>query len=362
MHFLDQAPRFLFFTGKGGVGKTSLACATAVQLAGARASACCWSAPIRPPTSGRCSASQIGNHITPCPPCRTCAALEIDPQAAAQAYRDRIVGPVRGVLPDAVVKGIEEQLSGACTTEIAAFDEFTALLTDTALTRRITSTSCSTPRPPATPSACCNCRARGAVFWKRARAMPRAWGRWPGWKSSAASTRPPWRRWPTPPHPAGAGGARPGRHAARGGAHPCRAGRHRPVAAAPGHQRRAARRGRARPAGRRHLPARAGGAGRHARRPARAAAGSHRAQAFNLVGLDALRQLLVPDGAGHRMATPVRCHRAALHQRPACPRWWTRSPQDGHGLVMLMGKGGVGKTTLAAAVAVELATGACRCT
>jgi anion-transporting ArsA/GET3 family ATPase len=58
------------------------------------------------------------------------AALEIDPQAAAQVYRDRIVGPVRGVLPDAVVKGIEEQLSGACTTEIAAFDEFTSLLTD----------------------------------------------------------------------------------------------------------------------------------------------------------------------------------------------------------------------------------------
>lgn len=61
-------------------------------------------------------------------------ALEIDPQAAAQAYRDRIVGPVRGVLPETVVKGIEEQLSGACTTEIAAFDEFTALLTDAALT------------------------------------------------------------------------------------------------------------------------------------------------------------------------------------------------------------------------------------
>jgi arsenite-transporting ATPase len=62
------------------------------------------------------------------------AALEIDPQAAAQAYRDRIVGPVRGVLPEAVVRGIEEQLSGACTTEIAAFDEFTALLTDAVLT------------------------------------------------------------------------------------------------------------------------------------------------------------------------------------------------------------------------------------
>ncbi|WP_315942884.1 ArsA-related P-loop ATPase, partial [Salmonella enterica] len=45
-------------------------------------------------------------------------------------YRERIVGPVRGILPDDIVAGIEEQLSGACTTEIAAFDEFTALLTN----------------------------------------------------------------------------------------------------------------------------------------------------------------------------------------------------------------------------------------
>jgi arsenite-transporting ATPase len=55
--------------------------------------------------------------------------LNIDPEAAAQAYRDRIIGPVRGVLPDDVLKGMEEQLSGGCTTEIAAFDEFTELLT-----------------------------------------------------------------------------------------------------------------------------------------------------------------------------------------------------------------------------------------
>ena len=63
-------------------------------------------------------------------------ALEIEPQAAAQAYRDRIVEPVRGVLGDDIVRGIEEQLSGACTTEIAAFDEFTGLLTDCSLLKR----------------------------------------------------------------------------------------------------------------------------------------------------------------------------------------------------------------------------------
>ena len=84
--------------------------------------------------SGRCSASPSATVSRPSPRVAGLAALEIDPQAAAQAYRDRIVGPVRGVLPDAVVKGIEEQLSGACTTEIAAFDEFTGLLIDSALT------------------------------------------------------------------------------------------------------------------------------------------------------------------------------------------------------------------------------------
>ena len=76
---------------------------------------------------------EIGNRIISIDAVPGLFALEIDPQAAAQAYRDRIVGPVRGILPEAVVKGIEEQLSGACTTEIAAFDEFTALLTDSAL-------------------------------------------------------------------------------------------------------------------------------------------------------------------------------------------------------------------------------------
>ena len=84
---------------------------------------------------GQVFGERIGNHITMIAAVPNLWALEIDPQAAAQAYRDRIVGPVRGVLPDAVVDGIEESLSGACTTEIAAFDEFTALLTDAALTQ-----------------------------------------------------------------------------------------------------------------------------------------------------------------------------------------------------------------------------------
>jgi arsenite-transporting ATPase len=146
---------------------------------------------------GQVFGESIGNHITAIPPVPNLWALEIDPQAAAQAYRDRIVGPVRGVLPDEAVRSIEEQLSGACTTEIAAFDEFTALLTGCSADCRLRAHPVSTPPPPATPSACCNCRARGAVFWRRARATPPAWGRWPGWKSSAASTSRPWPPWPT---------------------------------------------------------------------------------------------------------------------------------------------------------------------
>ena len=132
MKFLEQPPRYLFFTGKGGVGKTSIACATAIQLAATGRRVLLVSTD---PASnvGQVFGVEIGNRIVGIGAVPGLFALEIDPQAAAQAYRDRIVGPVRGVLPDAVVKGIEEQLSGACTTEIAAFDEFTALLTDSAL-------------------------------------------------------------------------------------------------------------------------------------------------------------------------------------------------------------------------------------
>ena len=135
MNFLEGAPRHLFFTGKGGVGKTSIACASAIGLAETGRRVLLVSTD---PASnvGQVFGVAIGDKVTQIPAVAGLFALEIDPQAAAQLYRDRIVGPVRGKLPDAVVKGVEEQLSGACTTEIAAFDEFTALLTDTELTSK----------------------------------------------------------------------------------------------------------------------------------------------------------------------------------------------------------------------------------
>jgi arsenite-transporting ATPase len=130
MRFLKQPTRLLFFTGKGGVGKTSLACATAVTLADEGRKVLLVSTD---PASnlGQVFGVTIGeNEPTPIPGVAGLFALNINPEAAAQAYRDRIVGPVRDVLPAETVKGMEEQLSGACTTEIAAFDEFTGLLTD----------------------------------------------------------------------------------------------------------------------------------------------------------------------------------------------------------------------------------------
>jgi arsenite/tail-anchored protein-transporting ATPase len=130
--FLNDPPTFLFFTGKGGVGKTSLACASAVALCDAGKRVLLVSTD---PASnvGQVFATTIGNRVTAIAAVPGLSALEIDPPAAAKAYRERIVGPVRGKLPESVVRSIEEQLSGACTTEIAAFDEFTALLTDPAL-------------------------------------------------------------------------------------------------------------------------------------------------------------------------------------------------------------------------------------
>ena len=133
MRFLEGSPRFLFFTGKGGVGKTSLSCAATVHLAEQGRRVLLVSTD---PASnvGHVFGQTIGHTVTPISGVQGLDALEIDPQAAAEVYRQRIVGPVRGVLPEGVVAGIEEQLSGACTTEIAAFDEFTALLTDSTLT------------------------------------------------------------------------------------------------------------------------------------------------------------------------------------------------------------------------------------
>jgi len=125
----ESATRILFFTGKGGVGKTSLACATAVTMArhGKRVLLV-----STDPASNldEVLGVRLSGKPTAVPEADGLFALNIDPEAAAQAYRERVIGPYRGVLPEAALNSMEEQLSGACTVEIAAFDEFTKLLGD----------------------------------------------------------------------------------------------------------------------------------------------------------------------------------------------------------------------------------------
>ncbi len=129
LSFIDRPTRHLFFTGKGGVGKTSLAAATAVALADRGRRVLLVSTD---PASnlGQVLECDVAREVTPVEAVPGLFTLDIDPEAAAEAYRKRVLDPVREALPEAEVRRVEEQLSGACTTEIASFDEFTQLLTD----------------------------------------------------------------------------------------------------------------------------------------------------------------------------------------------------------------------------------------
>ncbi|MEX2208417.1 MAG: arsenical pump-driving ATPase [Myxococcota bacterium] len=129
MSLVPNPTRILFFTGKGGVGKTSSACATAIRLADAGKRVLLVSTD---PASNldEVLGVKLSPRPTPIAAVPRLSALNIDPEQAAREYRERVVGPYRGVLPDAALASIEEQLSGACTVEIAAFDEFSKLLGD----------------------------------------------------------------------------------------------------------------------------------------------------------------------------------------------------------------------------------------
>ena len=130
-----KTTRFLFFTGKGGVGKTSLSCATALKLVEAGKRVLLVSTD---PASNLDEVLETKLSNTPAPIVGASGlhALNIDPVAAAAAYRERLIGPVRGVLPVAALRSMEEQLSGSCTVEIAAFDEFSGLIGNPETTNR----------------------------------------------------------------------------------------------------------------------------------------------------------------------------------------------------------------------------------
>ena len=351
MRFLQNPPRYLFFTGKGGVGKTSIACACAVELADAGKKVLLVSTD---PASnvGQVFGVTIGNHITAIASVPRLSALEIDPQGAAQAYRDRIVGPVRGVLPDDVVNGIEEQLSGACTTEIAAFDEFTGLLTDARLTAGFDHIIFDTAPTGHTI---------------RLLQLPGAWsGFLEAGKGDASCLGPlaGLEKQRTQYKAAVQALADPGRTrlvlVARAQAATLREANrtHQELAAIGLSQQYLVVNG-VLPVEALHADPLA--AAIHQREALALANMSDALQAlpqdrlalkpFNLVGLEALRHLLND--------TPVAASTAPsavpTPQAPNLSQLVDDIAADGHGLVMLMGKGGVGKTTLAAAVAVELA-------
>ena len=127
LSFLVHPPRFLLFTGKGGVGKTSLACACALVLSEAGKRVLLVSTD---PASNldEMLGVTLSDQPGPVPDAANLDALNIDPDAAADAYRARVLGQMPKQSSQAELDTVQEQLSGACTTEIAAFDEFIGLL------------------------------------------------------------------------------------------------------------------------------------------------------------------------------------------------------------------------------------------
>jgi len=124
---LDHPPQYLFFTGKGGVGKTSVACATALELAGRGRKVLLVSTD---PASNldEMLGVALSDQPAPVPGAQGLAAMNVDPEAAAEAYRGRVLAQMPAQAADTDRATVREQLSGACTTEIAAFDEFVGLL------------------------------------------------------------------------------------------------------------------------------------------------------------------------------------------------------------------------------------------
>lgn len=121
--------KYLFFTGKGGVGKTSTACAVAVNLADEGKKIMLISTD---PASNLQDVfnTDLNNKGVAIKEVPNLVVANFNPEEAAAEYRESVVGPFRGKLPDVVIKNMEEQLSGSCTVEIAAFNEFSTFITD----------------------------------------------------------------------------------------------------------------------------------------------------------------------------------------------------------------------------------------
>jgi arsenite-transporting ATPase len=355
MHLVDHPTRLLFFTGKGGVGKTSLACATAVALADRGRRVLLVSTD---PASnlGQVFGMKIGEDApTPVPEVPGLSALNINPEAAARAYRDRLIGPVRELLPADTIRAMEEQLSGACTTEIAAFDEFTGLLESTATEHAFDHVIFDTAPTGHT---------------LRLLKLPTAWTDFLGSAKTGASCLGPLAGLEKQRHQYADAVAtladketttvvlvaRPQATALEEAARTS----HELDLLGIGNQLLVVNGGM--PSG--ESPDPVARAVRERERKAMAGipaaiAGLPREtvplKPCNLVGVATLRGMLLPTASDASSATPA----------PKAPPPRVLPPlralvegieTDGHGLVMVLGKGGVGKTTVAAAIAVELAS------
>ena len=124
-----ELTKYLFYTGKGGVGKTSAACATAVALADTGKKVLLISTD---PASNLQDvfSTELNNKGVPIINVPNLIVANLDPIQAAAEYRESVISPYRGLLPDSVLNNMEEQLSGSCTVEIAAFNEFSKFITD----------------------------------------------------------------------------------------------------------------------------------------------------------------------------------------------------------------------------------------
>jgi len=123
--------QYMFFTGKGGVGKTSIACAVAVTLADRGKNVLLISTD---PASNLQDVfnTELNGRGVPIEGVPGLIVANLDPEEAAREYRESVLGPYKGKLPDSAIAHMEEQLSGSCTVEIAAFDQFSLFITDQA--------------------------------------------------------------------------------------------------------------------------------------------------------------------------------------------------------------------------------------
>lgn len=115
--------KYIFFSGKGGVGKTSMACTTAYHYASEGKKTIIVTTDPAPNLSDTFG-QEIGHKVTKINGIENLWAIEIDPDRAAEEYRENELAPIRGLFDDDILKLVEEQLNSPCTEEIASFDRF----------------------------------------------------------------------------------------------------------------------------------------------------------------------------------------------------------------------------------------------